>query len=241
MRMGMGRTRALWWLPALLLGVMAVAGCGVSGGVGGSGGGSATATATPNATAILQKASNFKITSADMAMTMNGTADGKTISGTFEEKLTTNPKRSDISYTFTSDGQQFQGETIVDGATNASYTKLTQPAVLNTGKWIKSDSAGASAVVDPSTFTDFKDVKNAKLVGTATVNGVAVWHLTSDYTSGGSTIAGDVFIAQSDYHPVRISGQVTGSTPATITIDYKSVNDGSINISLPPADQIQSM
>lgn len=234
MRRGMGRTWTFWLLPALLLGVLAVAGCGISG-VGGS-----APTAVPNATTILQKASDFKITSADLAMTMNGTADGKTISGTFEEKLTTNPKRSDVTYTFTSDGQQFQGETISDDATNASYTKLTQPAILNTGKWIKSSGTGSAAIVDPSTFTDFKDVKNAKLVGTDNVNGVAVWHLTSDYTSDGSDFTGDVYIAQSDYHPVRISGKVAGATPATISIDYKSVNDSSITISLPPDDQVQS-
>lgn len=234
MRKGMGRTGALWLLPALLLGVLAVAGCGISG-VGG-----AAPTVVPNATTILQKASAFKITSADLSMTLNGTADGKTISGTFEEKLTTNPKRSDVTYTFTSDDQQFQGETISDDATNASYTKLTQPAILNTGKWVKSSGTGSAAIIDPSTFTDFKDVKNAKLVGTDNVNGVAVWHLTSDYTSDGSDFTGDVYIAQSDYHPVRISGKVTGSTPATISIDYKSVNDGSVKISLPPADQVQS-
>lgn len=234
MRKGMGRTGALWLLPALLLGVLAVAGCGISG-VGG-----AAPTVVPNATTILQKASAFKITSADLSMTLNGTADGKTISGTFEEKLTTNPKRSDVTYTFTSDDQQFQGETISDDATNASYTKLTQPAILNTGKWVKSSGTGSAAIIDPSTFTDFKDVKNAKLVGTDNVNGVAVWHLTSDYTSDGSDFTGDVYIAQSDYHPVRISGKVAGSTPATISIDYKSVNDGSVKISLPPADQVQS-
>lgn len=234
MRKGMGRTGALWLLPALLLGVLAVAGCGISG-VGG-----AAPTVVPNATTILQKASAFKITSADLSMTLNGTADGKTISGTFEEKLTTDPKRSDVTYTFTSDDQQFQGETISDDATNASYTKLTQPAILNTGKWVKSSGTGSAAIIDPSTFTDFKDVKNAKLVGTDNVNGVAVWHLTSDYTSDGSDFTGDVYIAQSDYHPVRISGKVAGSTPATISIDYKSVNDGSVKISLPPADQVQS-
>lgn len=237
MRRGMGRMRAFGLLPALLLGVVAIAGCGVSG-AGGIGG--AAPTATPSASVILQKASAFKLTSADLVMTFNGTSDGKTITGTFEEKMTQNPKRSDITFTFTSDGQQFQGETISDDASNASYTKLTQPAILNTGKWIKSASGGAAGMVDPSTFTDFASAKNAKLVGTDNVLGIPVWHLTSSFTSAGSDFTGDVYIAQSDYHPVRISGKVGGSTPATVSIDYKSVNSNSISISLPSADQVQS-
>lgn len=230
--------RALWMLPALLLGTMVVAGCG-AGGSGGIGGGAAP-TATPNASAILQKAAAFKITSADIVMTFNGTTDGKAITGTFDDKMTQNPKRSDIAYTFTSDGQQFQGETITDDATNASYTKLTQPAILDTGKWVKSAGGGSAGLIDPSTFTDFSGAKNAKLVGTDNVDGVAVWHLTSTYTSNGSDFTGDVYIAQSDYHPVRISGKIGGSTPATVSIDFKSVNTSSISISLPPADQVES-
>lgn len=237
MGMGMGRLRALWLLLALLLGALVIAGCGVSG-AGGIGG--AAPTATPSASAILQKASAFKLTSGDIAMTFNGTSDGKTITGTFDDKMTQNPKRADITFTFTSDGQQFQGETISDDATNVTYTKLTQPAILDTGKWIKSAGSGTSSVIDPSTFTDFSSAKNAKLVGAETVNGIAVWHLTSTYTSSGSDFSGDLYIAQSDYHPVRISGKVAGSTPATVSMDFKSVNDGSISISLPPADQVQS-
>lgn len=242
MRLGMGRKQALWLLPALVLGAVVVAGCGVSGGTGGGAGSAAAATptATPSASVILQKASAFKITSADLAMTFNGTADGKAITGTFEEKLTETPKRSDTTFSFTSGGQQFEGETISDDATNATYTKLTQPSILNTGKWIKSSGTGASGMIDPSTFTDFKDVTNAKLVGTDNINGVAVWHLTGTSTGSGSDLTGDVYIAQSDYHPVRMSGKVGGSTPATVSIDYKAVNSSSISISLPPADQVQS-
>ena len=237
MRLGMERKkRALWFVPALLFGALAVAGCGVSGGGTGR---SATPT-PPSVSTILQKASAVKITSADMLMTIGGTSAGKAISGTADIKVTQSPQRYDVAFNLTSDGQQLVWETILDSATNASYTKFSQPAALDTGKWVKSSGLGSSDLFDVTSFTNYKDVKDAKLIGPDTINGVAVWHVTAQNTFSSETANEDLYLAQSDYHPVRIAAKVAGSTAGTFTMDYKSINASSITISLPPADQVQS-
>ena len=224
-----------WLLPTLLVAVFALAGCGISGV------GSAKPTATPNAATILQRAQAVKITDAAFTMTLSGTSAGKSISGTATGKITKNPPRSDITFNFTAEGQQFVFESITDGATNTTYSQFTQPALLATGKWTKTSTGASSSLFgDSSQFTDYSQIKNPKLVGPTSLNGVAVWHLTGQSSAASDNGTLDLYVRQDNYQPVEIKGQTSGSsTNFTIDLTFTSVNSGTITITLPPADQVQ--
>lgn len=226
---------AVMLLPALLVAAVALAGCGI-GGIGG-----ASPTATPNAATIIQRAQGVKINDAAFTLTLSGTANGQTISGTATGKLTKSPPRSDITFNLTSNGQQIAFETISDGTTNTTYTMFTAPAALATGKWTKTTGSSGASPFDVSRFTDYSQIKHPTLVGKDTINGVAVWHLTGQDTAADAPANVDLYVRQDNYEPVEIKGQGTSSgTNLTITLTFTSVNSGTISISLPPANEVQS-
>lgn len=216
-------------LGAALAGTLALSGCSI-GPFG----------APPSAATILQKAAAIQITSEDFTEAFSGVEGGQNTSGSYEVKHTTNPNRTDITFDITSPEGKAAGEVINDAATNTSYEKLTDPASSASGKWVKTDKFDVlQTASDIGPYLDFKDDTNAKLAGADTVNGVAVWHLTRD-VSGGDTGSAteDMYFAQSDFKPVKIVLKVTGANASTTTIVFKAINDSSISISMPPADQI---
>lgn len=231
-------------LPMLLLAPFALAGCGL----GGMGAASPTATPTiPSAAAIIQRAQNVKITDAAFTMTFTGVWSDQAISGTATGRLTENPPRYDITLTYnsggtyTSNGQQLVFETIGDGTTNATYTKLVQPAALATGKWTKTAGGTSSSLFDALQFTDYSQIQHPTVAGTDIISGVAVWHLKGRTTAAGATGGVDLFIRQDNYEPVRIEGLILGSLiNANAVLTFTSMNAGTISISLPPADQVLS-
>lgn len=229
-------------LPALLLMSFALASCGV----GGIGGAAPTATATlPSATAIIQRAQNAQINDAAFTMSFSGVWSDQAIAGTANGKLTKNPPRYDmtLSYnsggTYTSNGQELVFETIGDGITNTTYTRLLQPAALASGKWTKAIGGTSGSLFDATQFIDYRQIMHPTLAGKDTINGVAVWHIKGEVTAAGATGGVDLFVRQDTYEPVRIAGLVPGSSANLhVVLTFTSVNAGNISIALPSAGQV---
>ena len=222
----------------LLMGVLALSACGIGGG------GKATPTATPNAAQIVAKVRALQFKDATFTMTLNFTTSGETINGTGSGKITKNPDRSDIQFAFPLAVQgttyNVQIEAITDGTT--TYTKTSGVPGLDTnGMWTKSTSGSSSAnpFGNTSQFGDFTNtLTNATLVGSDTVNGVAVYHLKgTDTTSSGGTV--DVYVRKDNYQPVKADFTETGSTPGTFSLIFTGWNTG-VSIATPPADQVTS-
>ena len=212
---------------------------------GGSHGGvsaSATPTATPSAAQILAKVQAFNYTDASFTMSLNFTDQGQTITGTGSGKITKNPSRADIQFAFpiTSQGTTYnvQIEVIVDG--NTTYTMISGiPGVATDGKWVESATSANSGLTpfDPSQVTNLGGgLSNATLVGSETLDGVAVWHLkgTDTSSSGGSV---DIYVRQDDYQPVKADFTETGAIGGSLSVVFTGFNTG-ITISTPPANQV---
>jgi hypothetical protein len=165
--MRIARLRAIWLaLLAATLGALALVACGTT-----------TQVATPDANAILQQASQVNITDATFDLTFAGPISGRAVNGTGDGTFTKNPKRTQYSLTIpvTANGTttQIKVETITDTATKTDYTQTTTNGVA--GKWTKSPSTSDSLNADD--LTDFTTFSNAKVIGSETLNGVAVWHI----------------------------------------------------------------
>lgn len=225
-----GRAEAVV-LSAALAGTLALGGCSI-GPFG----------APPSVSTILQKAAAIQITSEDFTEAFSGLVVGTNTSAMYEVKHTTNPDRTDIAFDITSPAGHAVGEIINDAVTNTSYEKLGEPASSASGKWAKTGKFDVfQTASDIGPYLDFKDDTDAKLVGADTVNGVAVWHLTRDVPGGDAgAVTEDMYFAQSDFKPVKIVVKATGANASTTTIVFKAINDSSISVALPPADQIAS-
>lgn len=128
------------------------------------------------------------------------------------------------------------------------------------GKWYKTTLATAGGLgADTSLYIDYSKLKDARLIGSETINGVAVWHLqakedlnqtlqSSARASGSSGMAtADYYFRQDNYRPVKviITGMSTFSDSSghgTMTLhgemDFTSFNTG-ISIALPAASDTQ--
>ena len=225
---------------ALVLGFVGVLAMNKGASHGGSA--NATPTATPNASQILAKMQAFTYNDASFTMSLDFTSQGQSISGTGGGKITKNPNRSDIQFSFplTESGTTYtiQFEVITDGST--SYTQISGiPGLSTNGKWIQSSSSSTSAGItpfDPGQLTNMGSLSNATLVGADTINGVPVYHLTATDT-GSSGGTADIYVRQDNNQPVKISFTMTGSTSGSISIVFTSFNTG-ITISTPSPDQV---
>jgi hypothetical protein len=222
----------------LVVGVLALSACGI-------GGGKAKPTATPDAAQIVSKVKGLQFKDATFTVTLNFTTSGQTINGTGSGKITKSPDRSDIQFAFPLNvsGQSYnvQIEVITDGTT--SYTMLSGiPGLDTNGKWTKGDTGSSSSSNPFGNTSQFSDFANAlgspTLVGTDTINGVAVYHLKgSDTSSSGGTV--DMYVRTDNYQPVKADFTETGSTPGTFSLVFTAWNSG-ISISTPSPDQIAS-
>jgi hypothetical protein len=174
------RARKVWLLLLLaaLLGVLSLAACGTS-----SRG--ATPTATPDANAILQQAANADYTDVTFNLTLTTTASGQTINGTGSGAITKSPARAQLTLTIpiTANGQttQIKVETVADSATKTLYTHTTTNGIV--GRWTKSSLSNGSSSgtsVDVNSLTSVAAYANAKVIGSETLDGVAVWHLQAN-------------------------------------------------------------
>jgi len=166
------RARKVWLLLLLaaLLGVLSLAACGTS-----SRG--ATPTATPDANAILQQASQATYTDVTFDLTITTTVLGQTVNETGSGAMTKNPPRAQetltIPVTLNGKTTQTKIETITDSTTKTTYTRTTTNGVV--GRWTKSVTNSSDFVA--SDLTSLDSYTNAKVIGSETLDSVAVWHL----------------------------------------------------------------
>jgi hypothetical protein len=234
----------------LTLGLLTLAGCGLSG--TGTVGVRATATPTFEVTAasVLQHAQSVKFTDVTFTMTLDssllgglGSLGGQTgASGpmTMTIKTTTNPKRADVTMSFTVNGQQSGIEMISDDKTNTTYMRFTPPIVPGDDKWTKSSGMGLASLYDPSLYLNFSAVQNPTLVGQATLNGIAVWHVTAQSSFGNDKASEDIYVRADNFEPYQLKYTISGTTNESITMTFVAINSH-LTIALPPASQVQSM
>jgi hypothetical protein len=133
-------------------------------------------------------------------------------------------------------------------------------------KWYSMSFASVGSFgADTSMYLDYSKLKDATLVGSETINGVAVWHLrakqdvnqsvpvpsgntppSSASNSVGMNATSDYYFRQDNYRPVKvvIAGTDTLSGFGTMTMsgemDFTSFNTG-ISITLPPPSDVQPL
>ncbi len=223
----------------------------------------------PTAASVLRQAQTAKIT--DLSFTATGTfasslgailggqsADGASLSfqADVTGTLTTAPQRAHLALAL---GQQ-QGvavEIITDAASQTGYVRLPVLAQvgLDTGQWIAVPLDGLASYLDTSIFINFEHLTKATLVGSETIQGVAVYHLrgAQQLQAGIGSATEDFYVRQDNAYPVRVSiqsavttptqatdGASAGSRPAAtvkVIITFTGVNTGS-TIALPSGSQV---
>src|SRR5262249_25099496 len=131
-----------------------------------------------------------------MAMNLSSSAQGKqqfneTMTATGKETL--QPRRSQMDMSMAMDipglsdltgGQPLTMTTIVDYTSQTGYIKsplfdsLLKGSSETPATWYKMSFASVGDLgVDTSMYIDYSKLKDAKLIGSETINGVAVWHL----------------------------------------------------------------
>jgi hypothetical protein len=184
-------------------------------------------------------------------------------------KETLNPRRTQMDMTMNLLGQNVTMSSIVDYPTQMGYMKisgLTSLPGAATGKWQSmSFSSIGQFGADTSMYTDYSQLKNAKLIGSEQLNGVAVWHVHANLDvnqalsglSGGSASSSaggsvnvnatsDYYFRQDNYRPVKVV--VTGTTDlsslGTMTLntemDFTSFNTG-VKVTLPNPSDVQPL
>ena len=190
-------------------------------------------TATPTAQQILTSAKNAHLTDETFTVTVQGTANGTTISVTGTGKATVNPARVSMSLSTQVNGTTVALDEVIDAATGASYTRITSPASLATGSWVKSsDSSSPIAATDLQASAIYGNITDAKLIGSEQVNNVNTWHVQGTIAKSGSNGTIDVYVRTSDYLPVKMVIHGTGDAAIDVTVLYTAVNSG-ITIDLP--------
>lgn len=198
---------ALWLSSALLLALLSLAGCGLSAtrthvftaaeilqnatnvlDVSG------TAAAHPASSATVKDLTfTMKFT---VSMDLSSSSFGKqqfTETMTATGKETLQPRRTQMDMTMAMDipglsgltgGQALTMNTIVDYDSQTGYLKSPLFDSLLKGSsdapetWYKTSFASVGGLgADTSMYIDYSKLKNAKLIGSETINGVAVWHL----------------------------------------------------------------
>jgi hypothetical protein len=191
---------------------------------------------------VLQRVKSFTPADASFNIRVEGSSGGKTLSGGVMGQLTITPARDDLICNLLLDGQQLSFESIEDEATKTTYTYFTIPAQLHTGLWVK--QSAQSALINVTGLVDWSNVSNLTMVGPDKLGELNVWHLrgsdTTD-TNGNIPAQGDIYVDQTDYHPVQVILKTTGTGPDTLTftVTYMAYNSG-LHIDLPPASRVQS-
>lgn len=203
-----------------------------------------TPTATPSAATILANAvvvQQKQIKDVEFSMKLALTTNSTTVSGDLTGTETASPNRTDLVVTdFTTAGVQFAGEIIIDAATNATFIMITGSSILGlpTGEWIKTTwgSFLNPLPIDPTQFSNLSQLSGVTLLGSETLDGIAVWHLQATKMIDGSTAQVDVYIRQDNKQLYEIVANVSGTSSGTITFKITGINTGA-TINLPAASQ----
>lgn len=237
---------AVWALPLLLAGMLGLAACGVASSPG------ATTTPTPTAAQILQSASNVSIKDMAFTFTLTMTASGQTTNASGSAELTKTPSRVEMSISVPVSGTPISFMFIADAATNISYAKFGPNSLgLPTTVWYKISIGSALGSLTSlgnlaSSYANYSSLTNTTLVGSDTINGVAVWHIHGTDTSGATPTAGttptgsttvDVYFRKDNYYPVQAT--ITGGG-LNMTITFTGINTG-LTIALPPASEVKPL
>jgi hypothetical protein len=240
MRNWVGRRLAVWLLPALLIGVLGLAACSTSTST------QTQPTPTPTLTAqqILQNAGAVDLK--DYAFTFAGTetATGQTLNLNGSAQYTKSPLRLEMQVTLPYSGAQLSASLIVDVSTSTVYIKFGQNSLgIPANVWYKGSTSGtlgsfSSIASQLSSSISVNDIKNPTLVGSETINGVAVWHVRGTTSTGATPTPGttpatsatvDAYFRQDNYYPVKA---VIAGSGTNLTINFTSVNTG-LTIALP--------
>ena len=227
----------------LVLGMLALTACG-----GPGAGAAAKPTPTPNAQTILANASKVDYKDIEFKMTFSGTSSGTSATGTGSGTITKSPNRADLKLTVAADGQNLNVEVLEDGDANTTYVKVSGMSALGIpdDKWIKESGSGSGSLSSISDLfaanevTSFKDLQGVSLVGSETVDGVAVWHLRGNATQDGTSGTADFYVKQSDNTPYKFVIHATGASSGDFTITFTGVNTGA-TVTLPTPDQIMEL
>lgn len=229
------------------LGVMFLLGCALLLAACGANGGSATATKPLTAAEILQRSQNSALKDATFDATLGIASSGLTINFTGTGKLTKSPARSELVLHGTLLGVTETVDTITDG--NTSYT-LTTPG--QTTKWVKTTGSGSALPGSGSSITNYGDLQNPTLIGTETLNGHQVYHLSGKLldatptagstTSATSATTEELWVRTDNFYPAKVAiNGTTTSSGATSTVNvvltFTSWDTG-ITIALPPPSDV---
>lgn len=196
----------------------------------------------------------------------------ETMTATGEETL--KPRRSQMDMAMAladpslPQGFNLTDTVIVDYATQTGYIKMSGAGFpgATSGKWYKMPFASVGGLgADTSMYLDYSKLKNAKLIGSETINGVPVWHLRAQEnlnqavpgsavgagsSAGSNDVSGtatlDYYFRQDNYRPVKIvmasTDTMSGLGTATMSgeMDFTAFNTG-ISIALPPASEVSSL
>lgn len=247
------RTRLFVVAATLLaaLAMLALAACGTS---------TAPQTQTttlPDAATILQKAEAASFKDVTYTIALTETVSGQTINATGTGGETTSPKRLQMTLTVPVPGKSYSAtvDEVIDYTAKTAYTK-TSGVPGQTAKWTKTSLAKflGNSAVDVSAISDLTSFKNPKMIGSDTVDGVAVWHLqstqsnnaatgtpattgasataTANASAAAATSTSDLYVRQDNGLPARMTINETGTSPVNATIDFTKYNTG-LTIAIP--------
>jgi len=227
-------------LIAFVLLAAALAGCGALN-VGG-----AKATATPDAATILQRASTASYKDATFTLTLSTLISGTTTTGTGSGALTKLPERAKLTliipFTLAGTTNTVTFDIVVDKATDSTYTRITGLPV-GSDKWTKTTTSSdvSGSPVNVSSLIDVDKLKDAKLIGVETVDGVKVYHAqatgSTTTTTAGSTpttsdSTTDIYVRTDNYRVQKISSHITGDTASDVSLTFTAYDTG-VTIDLP--------
>jgi hypothetical protein len=223
---------------ALLVGcALLMAACGGSANAGAS-------TKPLTASEILQRSQSSAMKDATFDATLTLTASGTIITFTGTGKLMKSPPRSELILHGTFFGVTKTIDTITDG--NTSYTKTT-PSTST--KWVKTTGSGSALPGGGSSITNYGDLQNPTLIGTETLNGYQVYHLSGKLVAPTSTVGStatptteDLWARTDNYYPAKVAiNSVTAlsGTPATVNVVLAFTSwDTGLTIALPPPGDV---
>jgi hypothetical protein len=211
----------------------------------------------PTAQQILGAASKAQLRDATVTLALDfASTSGVTQHMSFTGTATASPLRSDLTMTSSSTGgQTYVTESISDAATQTTYTKVVEPAILANGLWTRSSTSDYTNLIVRLTGASIPDLTTVilrvpydkqtdpTLVGREKLNGTSVWHVRSTTTANGITSQQDFYMREDTYLPVKLESKSaiasgTGRIMIKFSLMYEAVNTG-VAIALPPDDMIE--
>jgi hypothetical protein len=196
------------------------------------------------------------------------TATSVTMTMTAKGKQTQDPRRAQMDMQMALLGQNVTMSIIMDYAGSAGYVNaaglgaLAGSSATSSKPWYKVSGSWLSSLGgDTSMYMDLSKLKDAKMIGGETINGVKVWHLraTQDLSQalpgagGAATGAGsdasmkvtmDYFFRQDNSWPVKVTVGGTaslaglGSLKLNAEMNFTAINTG-VKITLPDPSEVQ--